>query len=259
MMAAGPVTPPMSISVIIPSWSNSRATAVIQNLRKNDTQQAAQRYRPVGTNRLLERWGPVEAMARGAKDLTTDILVFCHDDIEVYEDWAMAITTIFDYVPGCGLVGFHGAKGLGSEDIYRTRYQLSQLARYNPMSNMVDAEQHGKYVTIPVEVATIDGFFMAVRRETYEAVGGWEACLRDKIVFHMYDSWMAMAAREHGYRTFMAPVNCRHQGGATEVGMTAEYEKWAIENGFKDGTDVHTQGHLAFYERFRGQLPIRIN
>lgn len=250
----------LSIGVVIPSWSAERATTVISNLYKYDTQEYVKKWRTSGASRVANRWGPVQAMAKGAEVIsdTLDILVFCHDDIEVYEDWAMSITTIFEAVPDAGLVGFHGAKGLGSDDIYRTKYRLQQLARFNPMSNMVDAEQHGKRITLPCEVATIDGFFMAIRSDVYKEIGGWEACFCDKIVFHMYDSWMAMAVREHGYRTFLAPVNCRHQGGATEVGMAEEYEKWAKENGFKDGSDVHTQGHIAFYERFRGQLPVRV-
>jgi len=251
----------MKIGVVIPSWSDERATKVANNLIKYDTQELAVSYQVAGANRKEGRWGPVEAMAKGAVALEgagCDIIVFCHDDIEVYEDWAIPISTIFELKEDAGLVGFHGAKGLGSEDIYRTRYQLNQLARFNPMSNMIDAEQHGKKVTIPCEVATVDGFFMAVRTKTYYEVGGWEACLRDKVVFHMYDSWMAMAAREHGYRTYLAPVSCRHSGGATEVGMAAEYEKWAKEQGFHDASAVHTEGHTAFYERFRGQLPIRI-
>lgn len=251
----------MRLGVVIPSWSTERAEKAVNNLVKHDTQNLVVSYKVSGANRLEHRWGPVEAMAKGATALEgsgADILVFCHDDIEVYEDWAIPVATIFEVQPSVGVVGFHGAKGLGSEDIYRTRYQLNQLARYNPMSNMIDAEQHGKRVTLPCEVATIDGFFIAVRAKTYYEVGGWEACLADNIPYHMYDSWMVMAAREQGYSTFIAPVNCRHSGGATEVGMAGEYEKWAKENGFKDGSEIHTKGHSAFYERFRGQLPIRV-
>jgi hypothetical protein len=251
----------MKIGVVVPSWSTERAEKVIDNLVKYDGWDLGISYIVSGANRKDNRWGPVEAMAKGAVALEgkgCDILVFCHDDIEVYEDWGIPIATIFEAREDIGLVGFHGAKGLGSEDIYRTRYQLNQLARYNPMSNMINAEEHGKRVTLPCEVATIDGFFMAVRTKAYYEVGGWEACLKDKIVFHMYDSWMALAVREHGYKTFLAPVNCRHSGGATEVGMAAEYEDWAISNGFKDSSEVHVKGHSAFYERFRGQLPIRI-
>jgi hypothetical protein len=251
----------IKIGVVIPSWSPDRANKVIDNLVKHDTQNLVTAYKVAGAMRTEDRWGPVQAMAKGAAALEgtgSDIIAFCHDDIEVYDDWALMISTMFERRDDAGVIGMHGAKGLGAEDIYRTKYQLGQLARYNPMSNMVDAEQHGKRVSVPCELATVDGFFIAVRTKTYYEVGGWEACLADNIPFHMYDSWMAMAAREHGYRTFLAPVNCRHFGGTTEVGMAKEYEKWAIENGFHDASAVHTEGHFAFYERFRGQLPIRI-
>lgn len=251
----------MKIGVVLPSWSTERAEKTANNLIKYDTHDLVVSCQISGSNRREARWGPVEAMAKGAVTLEgsgCDILVFCHDDIEVYEDWAIPVSTIFEVREDAGLVGFHGAKGLGSEDIYRTKYQLNQLARYNPMSNMIDAERHGKKVTLPCEVATVDGFFMAVRTKTYYEVGGWEACLKDGIKFHCYDHWMAMTAREHGYKTFLAPVSCRHSGGSTEVGMSKEYEEWARENGFYDASEIHVKGHEAFYSRFRGELPVRV-
>jgi hypothetical protein len=75
----------------------------------------------------------------------------------------------------------------------------------------------------------------------------------------MYDHWMAMALREQGWKTYLAPVSCKHYGGGTEVKKSEEYEIWAKEQGFRDASEVHSTGHAAFYERFRGQLPIRIN
>ena len=250
----------MNIGVVIPSWNKERALQVAENLKKHDYSGLVKQVVISGANRTESRLGCVEAMALGAEKLKDcDLYIFCHDDIEVYEDWASSLSVFFKREwYDAGLAGFHGAKGLGTDDIYRTRYQLNQLARIDPMSNMVDAEAHGKRTGQVQEVATIDGFFMAVTKEVYQDVGGWAACLHDRIVYHMYDSWMAMAAREHGFKTYLIPVSCAHSGGRTEVGMAGEYEKWAIENGFKDASEVHTRGHLAFYERFRGQLPLRI-
>lgn len=248
----------MNFALIIPSWNKERAQETAQNLVKygKDIIQVV----VSGANKHDHRWGAVQSMAKGASKVQdADVLVFAHDDMEVYENWTETIDILFTGRPQVGLVGLHGAKGLGSEDIYRTRYQLIQLARFYPMSNLLDAESHGVRSTVLQEVATVDGFFMAVRREAYQAIGGWEACLKDGIPYHMYDHWMAMALREKGYKTYLAPVSCKHHGGATEVGMADKYEEWAIENGFGSASEVHTKGHLAFYERFRGQLPVRVS
>lgn len=245
----------MNFALVIPSWNKERAQKTAAELCRFG---GVSFVTISGANRTEHRMGAVEAMSKGIVH-KADVQVFTHDDMEVYEPWTEYLDIIFTARPEVGLIGLHGAKGLGSDDIYRTRYQLNQLARFDPLSNLVDAETHGRRTTVPQEVATVDGFFMAVRTEAYRAVGGWEACLKDGIPYHMYDHWMAMALREKGYKTYLAPVSCKHWGGGTEVKMSKEYEEWAIENGFESASDVHTKGHLAFYERFRGQLPIRVN
>lgn len=249
----------MDFALIIPSWDKNQAELTARNLFKYDNLGAIQQVVISGANRTEHRWGAVESMAKGAKQVDfTDVLIFAHDDMEVFENWTEYLEILFTAKPSIALIGFHGAKGLGSEDIYRTPYKLQQLARYQPISNLRDAEQHGQRCTVPTEVATVDGFFLAIRAEAYKEIGGWEACLDDNIPYHMYDHWMAMALREKGYKTYLAPVLCEHYGGGTEVRRNEDYETWAKENGFDGSSDVHTKGHQAFYSRFRGQLPIRV-
>jgi len=249
----------MKFGIVIPSWNKERAQNTLTSLAKYDNLKAVNQVIVSGANRVEKRWGAVESMARGAEKVTnSDILVFGHDDMEVYENWTEYLDILFTAKPDIGLIGLHGAKGLGSDDIYRTRYGLTQLARIDPISNMVDAESHGRRGTVPQEVVTVDGFFMAVRVTAYREVGGWEACLADGIPYHMYDHWMAMALREKGYKTYLAPISCKHNGGGTEVGMSDAYEIWAKEQGFREASEVHSKGHVAFYERFRGQLPVRV-
>lgn len=249
----------MSFALIIPSWDSEQAQNTASNLKNYDPKNYIFQIIISGANRTEHRWGAVESMAKGAEQVqAADVLVFCHDDIEVYENWTEYLDILFTARPNIGLIGLHGALGLGTEEIYRRRYELTQLARIRPVSNMQDAEQHGRRSTVPLQVATVDGFFMAVRTEAYKAVGGWEACLKDGIPYHMYDHWMAMALREKGYETWLAPIYCKHYGGGTEVKQSEKYETWAKENGFNEISDVHKKGHEAFYKRFKGQLPIRI-
>lgn len=254
----------MNFALIIPSWNKDAAIKTAENLVKySPCYSGTNTINQIvisGADRQINRWGAVESMAKGAQAVKdSDVLAFAHDDMEVYEPWTEYLEVLFTAKPEIGLIGFFGAKGLGSEDIYRTRYELQQLARYYPTSNVVDAEAHGTRCTVPTQVATVDGFFMAVRKTAYDEIGGWEACLQDNIPYHMYDHWMAMVLREKGYKTYLAPVSCKHFGGGTEVKMSEEYETWAKENGFESASAVHTEGHLAFYERFRGQLPVRVN
>lgn len=206
--------------------------------------------------------GPVKNMRNGyvfGNKGNADIVVFCHDDVRMHEDWVTPLGYWYRDSQKVGLVGLHGAKGLGTHEIYRTPYKLNQLARIAPFSNMVNAELHGARIDNWEQAATVDGFFMAFTQESYKAMGGWEGCLADGIVFHMYDSWAAMRMKELGYNVYVAPVSVEHFGGRTEVGMNEQYQVWCKDQGFKDGTDLHEQMHKIFYERFRGKLPVRVD
>jgi hypothetical protein len=272
------------ITIVIPTWQPLKAVQVVNNIfstiapTKNSLELSLECVIvgswprdsvfqvPIGTS-AFNVWpkitGPVLNMQRGCSTRfrTSDIIIFCHDDIEFHQEdnWGQLLVDAFNIAPKAGLIGLHGATGLGTEDIYRSKYRLPQLARINPISNMVEAEAHGTRVTATTRVATVDGFFMAFTAKAYEAMGQWQSCLDDGIIFHMYDSWAAMRLMELGYDTYMLPLYVHHRGGGTEVGMAQQYEDWCKSEGFKDGTDLHQQMHVRFYDRFRGKLPVRIS
>lgn len=268
------------IVVIIPSWNCEAALETIGSLEScaklsqspnveieyvisggpwpDHNQLKLSNNRTIFLSAGSKLFGPVKNMCEGYKygqGEEADILVFCHDDVRVHGDW---VTPLLMFWGEIGLIGLHGAKGLGTHEIYRTPYKLNQLARIAPFSNMVNAELHGARIDTWEQAATIDGFFMAFTQRSYLAMGGWEACLADGIVFHMYDSWAAMRMKELGYDVYVAPVSVEHFGGRTEIGMNEQYQAWCKEQGFKDGTDLHECMHEIFYERFRGKLPVRV-
>jgi hypothetical protein len=48
-----------------------------------------------------------------------DIIACLHDDLELHDaTWAEQVVRHFDRQPACGLLGFGGAIGLGSDDLY---------------------------------------------------------------------------------------------------------------------------------------------
>ena len=188
------------------------------------------------------------------------IYAFIHDDVIVHDiggvDWQFDVESFMNAHPKCGMVGFGGALGLGTDDIYKRPYDLMQLARIDYISNMDDAEAHGRRVTVPTKVVVLDGFCQIITAEAYKAVGGWEAVLDLGIEFHCYDTAMACLMAEHGYEIWMLPVPCHHAGGRTST--TPEYDAWLRSRGINGDLEIHQKAHHIIYNRFRNVLPLRV-
>lgn len=265
---------PKKICVVCPTWQPHKADTILREMRSYTASYYSIVYAGVYTGSATSaglqnimhvdniRRGPVEAMAIGvhrlSRQYTPDLWMFVHDDFHVLErGWDEHVISVMEGSGRpIGLAGFHGALGLGSSDIYETPYELTQLARYAPMSNMRDAELHGSRITSPTQVATVDGFAMVFDSFAYARMKGWRNCLEDGIIFHMYDNWAAARMVELGLETWMIPVECHHEGGGTEVALSGEYEEWCWRSGFTDGSQLHKVAHEVFYGRFKNVLPI---
>lgn len=305
------------IAVVIPSWDYQRSLSLVRVLYSLEQWKRAEYIvvipqieqaselqpdllewleaeSPEGIQILAtsQYLSPVEAMARGGTYLMaqqrgpghspSDIFLFLHDDTQfdtAARGWDRTIIDHFATHERCGLAGFGGGTGFGHPDIYKLPYDYHQLARYDFISNMREAEQHGRRVTSAQRVAALDGFSLAVSREFYEragyvckgpgdpthdtrssaARGLWDACLRDGIHFHMYDAWVSCRAVELGYETWMLPLPCHHVGGQTSVARDEQYQEVCRRLGYHDGQDLYDRAHERVYERFRRVLPIRVS
>jgi hypothetical protein len=176
------------------------------------------------------------------KETKEPIIAYIHDDVMIYEqDWDLRVLKQFED-PQVGLVGFGGALRLGHPNIYKIPYELPQLARYDFMSNMRNAEAHGQRFSGECDVATLDGFAMFVRRSVLENFGGWPLGL--PMNYFMYDNFLACQVRRQGLKTRLVGVDCEHLGGKTASRMQLP--------------DSHSAAHEWFYEEFRDVLPFAV-
>jgi hypothetical protein len=202
-----------------------------------------------------------------------DIIALLHDDVEILdEQWAEKVLRHFERTPVCGLLGFGGAIGLGSDDLYQTKYDPMQLARIGFRSNLVDAEVHGSRSLLAERVACLDGFSQIGRRAFWE---GWGynrhqadghadpqyrplTYLEDHgLVHHLYDSLLGAIAARGGWETWFLPIRCRHLGGQTAVGDRG-YQAWAMQQIPGGDHGFWEQSHKRGYELFRDVLPLRV-
>jgi GT2 family glycosyltransferase len=192
-----------------------------------------------------------------------EVLVYVHSDVEIQdEEWVARILAEFQADPLVGVVGFGGAIGIGRDDIYRTPYHLLQLIRLAYRSNTTDAENHGDRFTGDCDVATLDGFCLAVRRSVLDKSnvqendgmsGGWPTL---SLPFHNYDNWICLRAQQLGYKVRMVGVRCTHFGGGHSTKKA--WQEAAVRDFGKTDAEIHRDSHLYLYEQFRDILPVRV-
>lgn len=185
------------------------------------------------------------------------IIAFLHSDVEIFEQgWDERVLREFDD-PKVGVVGFGGALQLGENDIYRLPYKLTQLARVGYLSAQRDWQTHGEFTKSSLDVATLDGFALIVRRCLLDEwkhgmfQSGWPV---ERYPFHNYDNMLCLHAHKVGWRVRLVGVDCIHHGGSTSTTEAAQ-EHWKAQ-GTSD-VAIHEQSHLNLYEDGRGWLPLR--
>lgn len=199
-----------------------------------------------------EPLGSTRAFNLAAGGATGDIVAMLHNDLMVREQgWDARLVEFFASHPDAGVVGFHGAQGLGAMDIYRTPYRLEQLARWNCWSNLEDWEMHGKHAERPLPVAVVDGMAVCARRADLEAWGGLDESLGPH---HMYDNDICLTALAAGRVNYVLPVRARHLSG-----QTANFPRYNEAVAHLGGdTGVHRTAHERFYAKWRGRLPVYV-
>jgi len=177
-----------------------------------------------------------------------EVIAFLHDDTRINDLlWCGRVLQEFDD-PTVGLVGFGGALEHGTPGLYRDPYDYRQLARAHFLSNMEDADVHGKRFTASTDVAVLDGFALIVRRSILEKAGGWP--VGTPIGYACYDYWLSAETRRQGYKIRVVGISCKHYGGATFVKL-----------GKGSGPEAQKQyddAHRYIYDTYRDVLPYKV-
>lgn len=195
--------------------------------------------------------GYVATCQRAYKLTNSDVLGFLHNDITIHDaGWDVRVLHEFEDA-SVGIVGFGGALGVGHPDIYKIPYDYTQLARYDFISNLTDAEVHGTRVTGERDVAFLDSMALFVRRELLDRVGGWPLHYPP---MHGSDLWLCLTTRKLGYRVRMVGVSCTHKSG----GKGDAYVEWIKTTKWGSDEVCHREAHKLLYHEFRGVLPVRV-
>lgn len=177
-----------------------------------------------------------------------------HDDCLIQEPrWATQVLNYFATHSQCVLLGFGGAAQLGEDQVDGVPYRPELLVRKDFMSNMQDAEAHGRRVITPRQVAVLDGFSLIVRREYTRLLWGQLKHLR--LTHHAYDAAAGAIVAQAGLEVHLLPLACHHLGGQTAVG-DADYQTWARAQTPKGDQGFWEDAHARVFQAFHQLLPI---
>jgi Glycosyltransferase like family len=184
----------------------------------------------------------VPALQESYEQTTEPIIGYLHDDLEIYErGWDSRVLREF-VDPTVGLVGFAGALGHGTPNLYTAPYHLPNLARQQFLSNMRDAEKHGARFTGERDVAVLDGLALFVRRSVLEKAGGWP--VNEKYGYWLYSEWLCCETRRQGYRIRLVGIDCEHLGGKSSGHIAA--------------SPTYDEAHRYLWENNWDMLPYRV-
>lgn len=183
----------------------------------------------------------------------SDVIAYIHDDVTIHDpNWLGRVHSLFASNPECVCVGFGGATALGSPDLYKQRYQLSNMARRGYCSNQTDWQTHGSHEKGDKRVAVVDAFFMAVRTNFLRDLGGWPV---DHLTHHCLDLWVACEAAHAKKEVWMTGVHCTHHGGGSSTKPAYQQAKWLQGRSLEQD---HQRPHRWLYEEYSDVLPIEI-
>lgn len=224
---------------------------------KEDTREVLTAFAPGVTILHRHQGGVVPAFAEGVEAAYVggaQAVLCLHDDVLIDEDdWDSTLANLVTL--GMRFGGFGGAKGLGSDSLYKAPYDPMQLARQDFVSNMRDAEAHGRRLLHSEPCVCFDGFSQFGDGDWFRQAWRWLGA--SGIQHHFYDGILGCIAARYRVAGWLIPVACHHFGGRTAV-ADEFYQAWA-KGVHPDGDQgFWVQAHEIGYREFADVLPLRV-
>jgi GT2 family glycosyltransferase len=161
---------------------------------------------PVRYRRRDDNAGLIRGLNDGARLATAEVICFLHNDTEMREPcWLERLEAALAR-PRVGLAGLYGARRLRRDGRFVGRTIVHCLAGERGLGAPV------------MSVAAVDGVCLALRRDLFEAVGGFDEGYG---FFHGYDRDLSFAVREAGRVCVVVDAPFVHHGGGTRTGAQA--------------------------------------
>lgn len=189
----------------------------------------AKRFPSVIAIRSETNLGGARAVNRGAARAQGRFLLWLNSDAAVQPDSLGAIIAWMDGHTDCGVAGAQLLNTDGSLQNSIANYPTlaTELLNKSLLRRLFPRRYPGKeqHFTEPLEVESVIGAFMLIRRETWEAVGG----LDERYFVFLEETDFCLQARQRGWRVMHLPqIRVVHHQGQTakKVLSGARIEYW---------------------------------
>jgi len=151
----------------------------------------------------------------------TDIVIFCHDDIQILSNKENFIAALSICVkPKTGIVGPAGTTFLGENAVWWDhdnwkkglhRGAVNHIAQEEPPT--IDTTTYGPYG----EVVALDGLFLAARKKVWEHIKVEKPTYFEGL-WDFYDIHYTTTAHALGYNNYAVPIKMIHHSSGQLVG-----------------------------------------
>ena len=182
--------------------------------------------------RNQENIGLVRAFNQGASEARYETIVFMHNDVIIHDrDWPDRIRNFLNSREDAGVAGLYGAR--------KIRKDASFMGRGIVHSKL----EGGNLLRDHIEVAVVDGLFMAMKKKIYEEIGMFDECY----TVHYYDKDISLRSYVNGYRNYVLNIPFTHIGAGTRSSVKTETDN-----------EVRDKMKGIFIEKWGAHLPLDV-
>lgn len=153
-----------------------------------------------------------------------DIIILCHDDIEILNDIQTFISELKDNLsnPNCGFVGVAGTSKLTTGAIWWESEMWKEGRHSGSVFHGKHRSQMGNtFYGMPANCVVMDGLFLAAKARTLNKIG-LEKPKQFPGDWDFYDLYYTATAYEAGYYNKVVPILLRHES----IGELAGRDSW---------------------------------
>jgi GT2 family glycosyltransferase len=213
---------------------------VADNASTDDTERAVRALEGIVYIRNDENLGVAAALNAGAGAAKGGVFVFMHNDVFVEKaGWIAEFHRFLVERTGAGVTGLYGAKTLRRDASFRGK-SIVHCKDGPPAIRPFASGAAG--VTVATAVAVVDGLLMAVRREVFHAVRGFN----EDFPIHHYDKDFSMRAAAAGLINHVLCIPFKHPCATTRRDVAGE-------------DDVRERDRLRFIALWDKSLPYDVS
>lgn len=154
----------------------------------------------------------------GCDAAENDIIIFCHDDIEILNNKASFLATLSVCLDAStGIVGPAGTTFLDVDAIWWNQKRWAKGFHSGKVKHITNSQLHTTDYGPYRRVVALDGLFLAARKETWDKVKLEKPTYFDGL-WDFYDIYYTTTAHNLGYKNYAVPIDLLHHSNGELAG-----------------------------------------